>query len=357
LRAVLPLAFTVACLAAIGWYVLPNVFGAGQWLLASDAATFTRLGLTSALSPQRLNSEMKTALDNKEKYLADSIIELAKQEGVAIDAALIERYNRETGGFTAPLERVVQGLWDGKCTSVEGFAAGKLSDLLVIGDVRDLYNEVEKFRAGQAVDDLVIALAAFGIVSTAAVPIHTAASTIKGLAKADRLSPAFREELKNALTSAVDTRAVMQAVPKFDWWDTLPSIGWNSWHPDLSWPLLTEKLPQLVAAMQTGINLGKLTAFNRMTGDVVTIASAAGICAAQDALALSHNSADLEKIARLAETRRGATAAVLKLLGREAFVMAETRKSEAMIWVGGGVAYLMLGALALLLAARSARRR
>jgi hypothetical protein len=37
--------------------------------------------------------------------------------------------------------------------------------------------------------------------------------------------------------------------------------------------------------------------------------------------------------------------------------MAETRKSEAMIWVGGGVAYLMLGALALLLAARSARRR
>lgn len=163
--------------------------------------------------------------------------------------------------------------------------------------------------------------------------------------------------MKNALTSAVDTRTVMQAVPKFDWWDTLPSIGWNSWHPDLSWPLVTEKLPQLVAALQTGINLGELTAFNRMTGDVVTIASAAGICAAQDALALSHSAGDLESIARLAETRRGATAAVLNLLGREAFVVVQSRKSSAMILVGGGIAYLVFGALALSFAARTAPRR
>jgi hypothetical protein len=47
---------------------------------------------------------------------------------------------------------------------------------------------------------------------------------------------------------------------------------------------------------------------------------------------------------------------VLKLLGREAFVMAEARKSGAMIWVGGGVAYLVLGAIALLFAARAAPR-
>ena len=322
MRYVLSIAAIAVALASAGLLLLPEGWAPRQWLFArQDAASVAARNVRSVLTPERLNAELKAALDARDKHLADSFIELARQENVALDPALRDRHARETGGFVAPVERLVQGLWDGKCSSFESFAGSQLSDLLSIGDVRDLYNQAGNYRNGRPTDPLVIGLAAVGIVSTAVIPFHAATSMIKGLAKAQRLSPAFRRELTDALASGLDTEAVLKAVPQLSWWDSLPSIGWDSWHPDLSWPLVTEKLPQLVGALGSGVQLGKLGTFNQLTGNVVGLVSNAGICGAEDALTLAQGSSDLERLTRLSEQRKGATAAILKLFGRDALLL------------------------------------
>ena len=81
---------------------------------------------------------------------------------------------------------------------------------------------------------------------------------------------------------------------------------------------MTEKLPQLVGALSSGVQLGRLGTFNQIAGNVVGLISNAGVCGAQDALTLAQGSSDLERLTRLAEQRKGATAAIVKLLGRDA---------------------------------------
>ena len=63
----------------------------------------------------------------------------------------------------------------------------------------------------------------------------------------------------------------------------------------------------------------------------------------------------IQRIAQLSETRRGATAAVLKILGRDAIALTDERRFAAMGWIGGGIIFVVLGALVLLLAARRTR--
>ena len=325
MRYVLSIGAIVVALASAGLLLLPEDWHPRQWLFAaSDPASVAARNFRSALTAERINAELKSALDARDKHLADSFVELARQENVAVDPQLKDRYTSETGGFTAPIERLVRGLWDGKCSSFESFAGGQLSDLLSIGDVRDLYNQASNYRNGRPTDPLVIGLAAVGIVSTAVIPFHAATSMIKGLAKAQRLSPLFRRELTEALASGLDTEAVLKAVPQLSWWDSLPNIGWETWHPDLTWPLVTDKLPQLVGALSSGVQLSKLGTFNRLAGNVVGLISNAGICGAQDALTLAQGSADLERLTRLSEKRKGATAAIVKLLGRDALLLPVT---------------------------------
>ena len=322
MRYVLPIGAIVAALASAGLLLLPEDWAPRQWLFAAasnPSATAAR-NLRAALTPAQINAELKTALDAREKYLAESFIELARQENAAVDPALRQRYDSETGGIIGSAQELARGVWDGKCTSFYGFVGAELSNVLSIGDVRDLYTQADNFRNGRPNDPLVIGLATMGIVSIAAVPLHTATSMIKTLAKAQRLSPSFRRELTEALLSGVNTETIAKALPQFSFWDTVPRLGWDGWYPDLNWPLLA-KVPEIATALQSGIQLGKLGTFNRLTGDVVNLTRDAGICGTQDALTVVHSSADLDRLTRIAEQRKGAMAALLKLLGRDVLLL------------------------------------
>ena len=321
MRYVLRIGLIVAILVAAGLLLMPADWAPRQWLVAASnpSAPATR-NLRSAMTSERINAELKTALDTREKYLADSFIELARQENAAIDPALRQRYDSETGGIIGSAQELARGVWDGKCTSFYGFVGAELSNVLSIGDVRDLYTQADNFRNGRPNDPLVIGLATMGIVSIAAIPLHTATSMIKTLAKAQRLSPSFRRELTEALLSGVNTETIAKALPQFSFWDTVPRLGWDGWYPDLNWPLLG-KVPEIATALQSGIQLGKLGTFNRLTGNVVTLTKDAGICGTQDALTLVHSSADLDRLTRIAEQRKGAMAALLKLLGRDVLLL------------------------------------
>ena len=310
MRYVLHIGAIAVVLASMGLLLLPADWTPRQWLAATQGA--------ASPTSDHINAGLKTALDKGEKYLADSFVELARQEKIALDPALRQRYESETGGIVGSAQELVRGIWEGKCTSTTAFVGTQIGNGLSFGDMRDLYDQAANFRNGRDTDALVIGLAAVGILSTAAPPFHAATSVIKGLAKANRLSPILRRELTDALAVGFDAQAVLKAVPQLSWWDLLPSIGWESWRPDLSWPLVTEKLPQLVGAVSSGVQLGNLGTFNQLAGNVVSLISNAGICGAQDALTLAQGSADLERLTRLAEQRKGAAAAILKLQGRDA---------------------------------------
>jgi hypothetical protein len=318
---VLHIGALLAAIASAGLLLVPEDWAVRRMLSAtSDPASIAARNFRSALTPTRINTELKAALDSRDKYLADSFVELARQETVALDPQLRQRYDSETGGFAAPVVRFWDGLWYGKCSSFEAFAGARITDL-VFGDVRDLYTEAATYRNGGTPDLLVVGLATLGIVTTGGVPFHVATSMVKGLAKTGRLSQSFRGELTNAIASGFDTQAVLKALPDTSWWGSLPSFSWENWWPDVSWPLFTEKLPQLAAALRSGVHFEKLGVLNQLARNLETLISNAGVCATQDALTLAHSAADLERLARVAEQRKGATAAMLKLLGRDALAL------------------------------------
>ncbi|WP_125461583.1 MULTISPECIES: hypothetical protein [Rhodomicrobium] len=342
------------CLLAIGAFVLPGAWGAGQYLLAKDdPAALTNLGLRAKLTPELLNAEMTAALDTRSQYLADSFIVLAEQERIAIPADLRKRHDDQSASYLLPVELFAQGILDGRCTSNAGFAGARISDMLIVGDLRDLYGQADNYRGGRPIDEMVVGLAAVGLVSTAAVPAHTAISAIKGAAKAGRLSQPLRGELTGILARAVDPKAVLAAVSEIGIWDWIPTLSWQETIPSLRVPLLTK----LTAAVGALVHYDALTSFTDLTGDLVILASGdTGICGAQDALAVIHNGGELKRVLRLAEARKGATPAVLKLLGRDALVLPEQQRSAMLGWVGGGAGYVLFGIAALWRGARNARR-
>lgn len=309
----------IAAIASAG-LLLPADWSLMQWLFGKpDAATVAARNLRATLTPARVNAELKSALHTGDKHLAESFVELARQESIAIDPALRQRYDNEVGGIINSVIEGARGIWQGKCTSTSAFVGTQIGNGLSFGDMRDLYDQAANYSNGRPTDALVIGLAAVGVLSTAtaAIPFHVATSTIKGLAKADRLSPLFRRELTEALAIGLDTEGILKAVSQLGW-NVLPSIGWNSWLPDFSWPFVTDKLPQLIGAIGSSVQLSKLGMFNQLAGNVVSLTGNAGICGAQDALALAQGAADLDRLTRLSDRTKLATAAILKLLGHDA---------------------------------------
>ena len=71
-----------------GFVCCPRNWAPRQWLFAAqDAASVATRNFRSMLTPERINAELKSALDNKDKHLADSFVELARQENIAVYAA------------------------------------------------------------------------------------------------------------------------------------------------------------------------------------------------------------------------------------------------------------------------------
>jgi hypothetical protein len=245
--------------------------------------------------PARYGEQIGQALDDGDFDLAISVADLARQRGIKIPPELAEKLD------AIQPDSLAVNIWDGvrgESDTVEGLAAEIAADLFVIGDIRDLVKQV---GAIPNQDNVVIALAAAGLVGTVAtavsaggtLPAKFGISILKVAKRTGKLNVKFMDELLSLTARAIDLpalREVASRAKKLDWTGAAAASG----------KILDKKvLDQLT---NTGATLG-------------TIASTRGPKATLKSLEIAESMGELATLGKISNKSGNAYRGILTMSG------------------------------------------
>lgn len=167
----------------------PTVLAAGRFAAASAGLDpVTALAVVRATSPEDLRVEIAAAVAADDADLAESLVALAAARDVAISVELSEAVadmNRPIAVAMRGAADFGSGAWTGSADGMMGLAGVAASDVLVIGDLRDLAGETTAWWRGEEPDWLIVGLATVGIGLTAS----TLASGVSTMASGGAMLP------------------------------------------------------------------------------------------------------------------------------------------------------------------------
>jgi hypothetical protein len=310
-RIVVPLVLAVASAIAV-LAIGPRAFEA-QVLLAAqdDPAALADYAVARSFDATVAGREIDAALAADDAELALSFLDLAREQNVPIDPALVEKVERANAKLAVAARSFgsfARGLVVGEADDVSGFAGTAVGDLFVLGDIRDVVREGARLASGDDADEVVLALACAGLAVTAgtyamlgaAAPARVGLTLVKAARKTGRLGGAMAAWINRSLRETVDWTALKGAIS-------------------------ARSLAQPAAAARTmreAVRVEKAQPLLRFVGDVGRVQASAGTRAALDGLKLAEGPRDVSKLARLAAAKGGKTRAILKLAGRSAIVLA-----------------------------------
>jgi hypothetical protein len=307
----LPVIAAVLCGAA-SYAVLPRAQESYALLSAQDdPASLADIAVAKALSPTVARTEIENALNAGDAELAASFLELARDRGIAIDLPLVQRVEaaNTTGAQAARAAASFgRGFVSGAPEDLAGLAGTATGDLLVFGDIRDAVREGSHVARGEPVDELILGLACVGLLVTAATyatlgaaaPERAGLSFVKAARRTGRLTAPVAEWMTRSIREAVDTDKLGVALSKAS--ITAPA--------------------EAVRLARDAVKLERVEGVAATMRDVGRVRAKGGTRAALEGLRLSEGPEDVARLARLAESKGTKTRAILKLVGRAAFVLA-----------------------------------
>ena len=278
-----------------------------------DPAALSDIQLDSALrnDPGLLAREAEAALAAGDIDLADSFAEVAVARNAILSEGLRMRITdavAQENSVGRLAERFAGGLVTGQAEDAAGLTGAIAGDLFVFGDIRDVLREGKHVVMGEDGDRVILGLAAAGLAVTAATylsaggaaPVRAGLTMVKDARKAGRMSAGLSRWAGRSARDLVDPPVLQKAL----------ATG-SFARPD-----------QVVPAVKTAFRMEKAGALVRVAKDVGRIGKRAGTRGAFDAMKLAEGPKDIARAARLAEAKGGQTRAILKMLGRGAFVLA-----------------------------------
>lgn len=310
-RLVAPALLATALFAGAGWYAVPRGYEA-QTLLAieDDPARIADHALDGQFDAEVATREIEAALAADDADLANSFVELAKSRAIAIEpslAAKVDAAVTKANSMQAAMESFALGVVSGEPKDMAGLAGTALSDLFVIGDIRDAAREGARLAAGEPADELVLGLAGVGLAITAATyasagvaaPARAGISLAKAARKSGRLGGALADHIGDTLRRSVD---------------------WNRLKTALAGASITEPAVAIRGAREA-VKLERAGSLVHLARDVGRVQSKAGAKAALDALKIAETPREMSRLARLAEAAGNKTRAILKIAGRGAIAL------------------------------------
>ncbi|MCC6778550.1 MAG: hypothetical protein IT537_18290 [Hyphomicrobiales bacterium] len=254
--------------------------------------------------------EIEAALAADDPDLARSFVELAQERNVAVDAALqakVEAANSMLATATRSVTHFAHGLVTGESNDPASRAGTMVSDLLVIGDLRDIAREGSRLAAGQPVDDLILAMAWAGPLTSVgtyasggvAAPVRVGLTVVKTARRSGRLGGEMSAWVGQAAREVVDWAKLRGALAAAG---GLQPTG-------------------VIRAVRAAVRPDKAQALVKLAEDVGHVQAKAGTQAALDGLKLARGPRDMSRVAALAAAKGGKTRAILKLLGRGAIML------------------------------------
>ena len=318
-RIAVPLGLALA-LAIAAVTIGSRAFDAGALLAAEDdPVALADRAVARSFNAMIAAREIEAALAADDPDLARSFLELARERKIAVDPVLIEKVEAANSAFATAsrsIKNFARGLVSGESDDLSGLAGTVMSDLLVIGDIRDMVREGSRFAAGQPVDELILAMAWAGPVATAgtygsagaAVPIRVGLTVVKVARRTGRIGNEMAAWINQAVSEVVDWAMLRRAVGGA----SQPAVA--------------------VRAAREAVRVEKAQVLVRLAEDVGRVQAKAGTQAALDGLKLAHGPRDVTRIATLAAAKGGKTRAVLKLAGRGAIALTVSAFHLAM-WI------------------------
>jgi hypothetical protein len=257
--------------------------------------------------------EIEAALKAADADLAQSFLDLARDRGVPVDPALVQRVedaNSTSAAAARAAGSFAHGLVTGEPEDFAGLAGTALGDLFVFGDIRDAIREGSRMASGEPADELILALAGVGIALTAgtyaslgtAAPARVGLSVLKAARRTGRITMEMGQWLGRTLRQIVDVPALRNAVS----------------NASIAQPAVA------VRAVREAVKVEKSRDLVRLVSDVGRVQSRAGAKAALDGLRIAQHPRDVARVARLADVKGTRTRAILKLFGRGALFLAAT---------------------------------
>lgn len=211
-RTIVSLVTTCALLLS-GMVFVPQGATALRLLRSWEAPDTTARLHLDLLQPADYAREAEAALAENDPELAQSILHLAAARHVAMPADLAPKVDAALEARGGTFSEIWNGAVYGEADGTAGFAAALATDLMVIGDIRDLARQAWAYPD---YDPIVVALAAFGIGLTAAsvasvgaaTPVKLGASALKLARKTGRLGASLSADLLRLARRAVDGAVV-----------------------------------------------------------------------------------------------------------------------------------------------------
>ena len=317
-----------AALAAV-W---PHARESGAMLAAQDdPAELSDVQVNSVLrnSQNIFAGQIEAALASQDAGLAQSFVDLAKAKNIALPEDLLARVNdagAEASSASHFARRFAAGLVTGNADDAGSLSGTVAGDLFVFGDIRDVVREGKHMIMGEDTDRLVLGLAGAGLAVTAATyvsvggvaPVRAGLTLVKDARKVGRLGEGLTEWAGRSARGIVDAPMLEEAVASS----------------------ATTSPARTVGAIRAAFNAEKAGALVRMAKDVGRIGEKAGARGALDTLKIAEGPEDVARAARLAETSGGKTRALIKLLGRGAFLLT-TGAFDLLLWVFGALFALL----------------
>jgi len=293
-----------AAVIAAAFYVLPQGKRAIDLnLAADDPARLADLQLADSFSAEFAEREIAAALDRDDIELAESFATLAGERGIAVPEDLKARLaqaqspamrsSRAAGNFG-------RGFITGQTDDGYGLAGAAAGDLIGWGDVRDLAREGWHALSGQEVNRLLVGMSAAGLAVTAwtylsagaAAPVREGLTVVKAAGRTERLGKGLVESVGRSVANG--------------------------------------------GAERVGVALA----------DLGTVESKAGTRATLQGLREVEGISEVSKLRQLASAKGRSTLAILKTLGRSAFVLGAVAVTAAG-WILGAVLNLFFIVLAI----------
>ena len=326
-RLSLAVAYMVAS-AAVGAALWPHARQASAILAAQDEpAQLADISVNSALrnNPALVEENIEAALAAHDADLANSFVELARENNVALGDALTTRVSdavAEEKSASHFAREFATGLVTGNADDVASLSGTVAGDLFVFGDIRDVVREGKHLAMGEDTDRLVLGLATAGLAVTAATyvsvggvaPIRAGLTLVKDARKVGRLGEGLTQWAGRSAREVVDAPVLQEAV-----------ASGSVLRPG-----------ETVSAIKAAFHAEKAGALVRLAKDVGRVGEAAGTRGALDTLRIAEGPKDVVRAARLAESKGGQTRAILKLFGRGALLLAAGAFNLTM-WVFGAL--------------------
>ena len=254
--------------------------------------------------------EINAALAAKDADLANSFLELAREQKVPVEPALaakVEAAYAEANSAGRHVENFAKGLVTGEPDDLVGLAGTAVGDLFVIGDIRDAVREGTRLATGQKADELILGLACVGLAVTAGtfvslgalLPVRVGMTLVKAATKTGRLTGRMAIWIGRSVREVVDFPAAKRAIGNAS--ILQPAVA--------------------VRGVREAVKVEKAEGLVKMMGDVGRVQAKAGTQAALDGLKIAHGPKDMAKVATLVAAKGGKTRAILKLAGRSAIML------------------------------------